>query len=204
MTMAGAGFQSAYHAYQQDTVDVISNLDRSNASYCASVAALTMTNSTLSAGLSTTNAKLVTTLQEITKLTSSLSEIQRTSGSSTTCSNPSLHYCWTHRYRCSNCIRECPSPATSHQKSATNQNKKGGTTISFQSTLQTQVTTHYKTISLNSISSINYVVPTTLPACDTRSIVDSGCTSHFLGPKSPCNNKRCTNYVITVGLPNGA
>ena len=97
--MAGAGFQSAYHEYQQETVDFISNLDRANASDRAFVVAILATKSTLSAGLAAINSKLVTALQEITKLASSLAAIQRTSRSSSTRSNPNRHYCWTHVYR---------------------------------------------------------------------------------------------------------
>ena len=70
VTTASAGFQSSNHTYQQDTVDAIANLATATASDRASVAALTATNSTLYAEIATTNAKLVTALQEITKLTS--------------------------------------------------------------------------------------------------------------------------------------
>ena len=43
-----------------------------------------------------------------------------------------------------------------------------------------------------------YLVPSTL------AIVDSGCTSHFLGPSTPCTNKSSASNGILVGLPNGS
>ena len=37
---------------------------------------------------------------------------------------------------------------------------------------------------------------------NTLVIVNSGCTSHFLGPTTPCTNKSSTSNGILVGLPN--
>ena len=93
LSTAGAGFQSANHAYQQDTVDAITNLATATASDCASVAALVATNSTLFDGLGTTNAKLVTSLKEITNIIILLTDIQRTSSSRSNRSNTNRHYC---------------------------------------------------------------------------------------------------------------
>ena len=39
---------------------------------------------------------------------------------------------------------------------------------------------------------------------NTLAIVDSGCTSHLLGPSTPCTNKSSTSNVILVVLPNGS
>ena len=146
ITTAGAGFQSANHAYQQDTVDSISNLATATESDCASIAALTATNRTLYDRLATNNSKLITALQEITKIKSFLAALQRTSSSRSTCSDPNWHYCWTHVYLCIHRSRYCPSSVTGHQKTATNRDKKGGATTSFQSTWKTQVTTHNRKI----------------------------------------------------------
>ena len=88
VSTAGAGFQSANHAYQQDTVDSISNLATATESDCASIAALTATNRTLYDRLATNNSKLITALQEITKIKSFLAALQRTSSSRSTCSDP--------------------------------------------------------------------------------------------------------------------
>ena len=37
---------------------------------------------------------------------------------------------------------------------------------------------------------------------NTLAIVNSGYTSHFLGPYTPCTNKSSTSIGILVGLPN--
>ena len=46
-------------------------------------------------------------------------------------------------------------------------------------------------------------VPALKPSDDSQAIVDAGCTSHFIGPNKPCNNKVPTNHGIYVRLTNG-
>ena len=57
--------------------------------------------------------------------------------------------------------------------------------------------TNYKGKVANTTSPLT-LVPNTL------SIANSGCTSHFLGPTTPCTNKSSTSNGILVGLPNGS
>ena len=38
---------------------------------------------------------------------------------------------------------------------------------------------------------------------NSHAIADSGCTSHFLGPNTPCNHKQPTAHGLTVSLLNG-
>ena len=45
--LANQAYQSAVHGYQNETVEAITNLATATASYCASVAAFTETNSAL-------------------------------------------------------------------------------------------------------------------------------------------------------------
>ena len=50
---------------------------------------------------------------------------------------------------------------------------------------------------------LNTTAPLTLVP-NTLAIVNSGCTSHFLGPTTPCTNKSSTSNGVLVGLPNGS
>ena len=56
---------------------------------------------------------------------------------------------------------------------------------------------------LNNSFSCNTLVPALNPSADRRAIVESGCTSHFIGPDKPCVNKVPTEHGISVRLPNG-
>ena len=74
-TTAGAVFQSgnhaypsANHAYQNETAEAIANLATATASDRASVAALTTTNSTLTANSTTTHFQILIALQDLAKL----------------------------------------------------------------------------------------------------------------------------------------
>ena len=75
MTTAGAVFrlgnhayQSANHVYQNETVKAIANLATATSSDRASVAALTATNSTLTADCTATHSQILIALQDLAKL----------------------------------------------------------------------------------------------------------------------------------------
>ena len=55
-------YQLANHAYQNETVKAISNLDKATASDCSLVAALTATNSTLTADCTATQSQIIIAL----------------------------------------------------------------------------------------------------------------------------------------------
>ena len=55
----------------------------------------------------------------------------------------------------------------------------------------------------NSLFSCYTLVPALNPSVDRRAIVDSVCTSHFIGPDKPCVNKVPIEQGISVRLPNG-
>ena len=61
-------YPSANHAYQNEMVESIANLATDTASDRASVAALTATNSTLTANCTATHSQLLVALQDIAKL----------------------------------------------------------------------------------------------------------------------------------------
>ena len=81
--------------YQQETVDAISNLATATASDCATVATLTATNSTLTSALTVCQLQLVEALQNVSKLTTSLANLNKNHSA-----GPSItgnwHYCWTY------------------------------------------------------------------------------------------------------------
>ena len=130
VTTTGAGFQTANAVvYQKDTVDAIANLATATASDCASVAALTATNSTLTTELTSCQAKLVVALQAFTKLTTHNAELRRHQASSQPRLDPTnSHYCWTHGFKCDHPGFRCPAPACGHEPKATSIETKGGTT----------------------------------------------------------------------------
>ena len=72
VTTAGFGFQLANHLYQQEMVDAISNLATDMAIDRASVVALAMTKSTITAKVAASHAKLVVALQDNVKLASTI------------------------------------------------------------------------------------------------------------------------------------
>ena len=57
--------------------------------------------------------------------------------------------------------------------------------------------TYYKGKVANTIAPLILVT-------NNLAIVDSGCTSHFLGPTTPCTNESSTSNGIIVGVPNGS
>ena len=132
---AGAGFQSTNRTfqpdratYQQDTVKVVANLATSTASDRAAVAALTVTNSTITSGCTTTHTSLVLALQDITKLQGTVVNLcQKLSAAVIRTAGTNIHYCWTCGYQCDHASSTCTNPAAGHQKDATKHNKKGGT-----------------------------------------------------------------------------
>ena len=122
-TTAGAVFQSGNHAYpsanhvyQNETVEAIANLATATASDRASVAALTETNSTLTADCTATQSQILIALQDIAKLHVTVTDLQKQlsatgikpSGSS------SNHYCWTCGTRCYHSSQKFPTPAAGH------------------------------------------------------------------------------------------
>ena len=140
-TTAGAGYhaanlvdhQASNQLYQQETVDAITNLATSTASDRASVATLTTTNSNLAAALTLSSKNLVTALQDVARLTGTITELRRKTGYQSIATAPELrwakrHYCWTGGYACKHSSSDCPSPATGHQKGATRAKRLGGST----------------------------------------------------------------------------
>ena len=84
-TTTGAEFHSAnimqeegkIRLYQQETVDVVENLSTATASNQATVANLTATNITLTSALTECHLQLVEALQNVTKLTTYLANLNR-------------------------------------------------------------------------------------------------------------------------------
>ena len=84
MTTAGAVFQSGNHAYQaanhvyqNERVEAIVNLATATASDRTSVAALTATNSNLTADRTATHAQLLIALQDLMKLHVSVADLKK-------------------------------------------------------------------------------------------------------------------------------
>ena len=63
--------------HHQETVDTIENLATATASDLTTVATLTATNSTLTSALTACQLQLVEALQNVTKLTNSLANLNR-------------------------------------------------------------------------------------------------------------------------------
>ena len=99
----------------------------------ALVATITNTNSTLADVLTLSNSKLITSFQDVTRLTSTISELRRKLGNPNPDTSPDVgwvnrHYCWTCGYTCKQSSCNYPSPATGHQKGTNKANSLGGST----------------------------------------------------------------------------
>ena len=142
-TTTGAGYhavnlvyhQSSNQVYKKETADAIANLATATASNRASVATLTNTNHNLAAAITLTlsNNKLVTALQDVARLTGTISELRRKKGYQSTATVPEvgwskIHYCWTCGYAYEHSSCDCPSPATGHQKGANRAKRLSGST----------------------------------------------------------------------------
>jgi hypothetical protein len=203
-TTAGTGYSSSANSvYQQDTVDAIANLATATAHDRSAVASLTTTNSTLVSDCANCHGKLVLALQEITKLTSTVADLRRkiSTNPSTPTDDCPIHYCWTHGYRCTHSSWKCEHPAASHERRAKASDIKGGSVTHKPAAATCHVSgaLSYRDIVTNNLTSTSIV-----PALHTRAIVNSECTSHFLGSNSPSSNKVATPNGLSVGLPNGA
>ena len=90
-------YPSAYHAYQNETVEAIANLATATASDCASVAALTATNSTLIVDCTATHSQLIIALQDLATLHVTVADLRKQLSAAgikpSGCS--SNHYCWS-------------------------------------------------------------------------------------------------------------
>jgi hypothetical protein len=136
VTSTGAGYQSANAAsplepanaaYQHDTAHAIANLATATAHDRQTVSNLSATNNTLTLELTSVNRKLVTALQDITKLNKQLAALQPSSGPPTLPLEPK-HYCWSCGYRQTHYSSRCPTPKPGHQKSAKASDIMGGST----------------------------------------------------------------------------
>ena len=214
VTTAGAEFQSANHlyqhknqsanhVYQQETVDAIDTLATATTSDCASVAALTSTNITLTVKVSASHAKLVVALQDNAKLANTMVDLHRKGGiiSPSSCHSNITNYCWTCGYRSNHSSWKCPTPAPGHKKSATKADIMQGSETN-KGTRSGEGATTSRISSLNNMYS-PILVPTNSPTNNNIAIVDPGCTSQFLGPTMPCTHKVPMTHGLPVGLPNG-
>ena len=124
----GQGFSGQANAvsYQQDTVDAIACLATATAADRKAMENLTATNLVLTTELASAQAKLVTALLRITKLTEQTGKGKAVSGSTT-----KRYYCHSHGYACPHHSGNCPDPAEGHNKHATNDKKQGGVTTKY-------------------------------------------------------------------------
>ena len=107
------------------SVDAISNLATATASNRATVATLMVTNSTLTEALTACQLQLAEALQNVTKLTTSLANLN-INQSAQPPNTVIRHYCWTHGYLSSHSIIDYTHPKEGHDKGATEADKKGG------------------------------------------------------------------------------
>jgi hypothetical protein len=127
VTSAGAGYQSANVAYEQDTIDAIANLATATAHDRQTVSTLSATNSSLTQELATVNRKLVTALLENTRLTSLVTGSVG-QAANTNLRNTAHHYCWSCGYKQSHYSSKCPCPKPGHQNGAKASDTMGGST----------------------------------------------------------------------------
>ena len=126
--------------HQSYTVEALAHLATSMAADRATVATLTDIIAQLSSELASAQAKLISSLSDNQRLLKRLSErggVWKTSGdvadgNTSECGatgpwyGPSIHYCHTHRNKCTHPSFKCPEPATGHIKIATKTDIRGG------------------------------------------------------------------------------
>ena len=94
VTTAGASFQNANSSvYHQDTVEAITKLATATTSDCAAVVALTATNITLTTELTACQAKLITSLEEVTNISNQNSELCLQKSNQPASKPTNIHYC---------------------------------------------------------------------------------------------------------------
>ena len=126
----GQGYSGQVNAvdYQRETIDAIACL--ATATDREALENLTANNLTLTTKLASINAKLITALLKVAKLTEQLSSRKGgTSASSDTTTK--LYYFHSHGYACPHHIGNCPNPKDGHNKHATNDKKLGGVTTKY-------------------------------------------------------------------------
>ena len=95
----------------------------------ASVASLTVTNSTIIADFTATHSQILISLQDLVKLHVTIGDLKQkksVAGNKSSGSYPN-HYCWTCDTRYDHPNRNFPTLATGHQKDSTRNDNKGGT-----------------------------------------------------------------------------
>ena len=113
-TTTGAKFNSANllqeqgttQLYQQETVDAISNLATATANDRATVSTLSATNGTLTSALTACQLQLVEALQDISKLTTVVANLNK-NPSAKPSNTENWHYCCTHGYSSEHYSRDC-------------------------------------------------------------------------------------------------
>ena len=133
MQTVGQGYSGQANAveYQRETVDAIACLATATATDREALKNLTATNLTLTNELASTNAKLITALLKITKLTEQINNGKGGKGKTTFGTAPKTYYCHSHGYACPHHSGNCPAPKDDHNKHATNDNKQGGLTTKY-------------------------------------------------------------------------
>ena len=128
----GQGYSGQANAvdYQRESVDAIACLATATATDCKALENLTATNLILTTELASINAKLITALLKVTKLTEQLSS-RKGGNSANSDTTTKLYYCYSHGYACPHHSGNYPNPKDGHNKHATNDKKLGGVTTKY-------------------------------------------------------------------------
>ena len=157
----------------------IANLATATYSDHSTVATLTATNSTLTSALTACKLQLVKSLNTVAKLTTSLSNLNKNHSARPPTTGIRNYWC-THGYLSNHSIRDCEHPREGHDKVATKADTKGGSARNKPS--WEWLGTKYKEKVTNTTAPLTLVL-------NTLDIFDYSCTSHFLGPSTPCTNQ---------------
>lgn len=117
--------------YQQETADAIACLATTTASDRQAIVNLTATNLALTNELTAVNAKLITALLKVTKLTEQISNRTGSKGKTTSGTGTKTYYCHSHGYACPHHSGNYLSPKEGHNQHAMNDNKLGGHTAKY-------------------------------------------------------------------------
>jgi hypothetical protein len=173
------------------TIGALANLATATAADRGVVAALPQANSRLAKQLEDNS-------NELQKLKALLKK-ERIEKRGQRSFNPSpSNYCWTHGYKVGSIYTSltCKLPKPGHKKEATRADNMGGSQVNRE--LYSWATT------LNNNSTFEFCRTPPLLKQHETTIVDSGCTGHFLLVNASCLNKVKSRTPLMVRLPNGA
>jgi hypothetical protein len=197
-TAANVGYHSANAAMTQNE----DQMDEATIGSLANLATATAADRGMVAALTHANSRLVKQLEEsaseLRELKALLNQERRYKRGPRSSTSSASNYCWTHGYKVgkTHTSLTCNTRNPGHKVEATRAENMGGSQANRERCVGATTLNNKTTFEV-------FRTPPPLAQHET-SIVDSGCTGHFLLVTAPCLNKVKYRNPLTARLPNGA